>query len=90
MSMSITKREKMVSSLRSYLRTLANRRNSGIVTADDAHNYLGKNGIDEMKVRTRLSFINSAFATEEFESVGYTPSSRPAAKGRSITEWTLA
>jgi hypothetical protein len=87
--MSNQKREKMVSGLRGYLRSLANRRSSGVVTADDAHNYLGKNGIDEMKVRTRLSFINAAFSNG-FEQVGYTYSSRPAAKGRSISEWTIA
>ena len=86
MSMSNTKREKLVSGLRGYLRSLSNRRSSGTVTADDAHTYLGKNGIDSGKIRTRLSFINAAFSNG-FEQVGYTASSRPAAKGRSITEW---
>lgn len=90
MSMSNKKREKMISSLRTYLRSLANRRSSGTVTADDAQAYLSKQGINELMVRTRLSFINSAFSGDIFAATGYVPSSRPAAKGRAITEWTLA
>ena len=88
MSMSNNAREKMVTSLRSYLRSLASRRNNGIVTADDAHNYLNRTNVSPRKVRTRLSLINSAFSGD-FYAVGSTPSSREAAKGRQITEWTI-
>jgi hypothetical protein len=87
--MSNKQREKTVSGLRSYLRSLTNRRSSGTVTADDAHTYLTKSGVREQMVRTRLSFINSAFSNG-FEAVGEVASNRPAAKGRYITEWTTA
>lgn len=87
MAISNTQREKLVSNLRSYLRGLSNRRNSGTVTADDAQNYLTRKGIRELQVRTRQSLINSAFIGGQFEPVGSTPSARPAAKGRQITEW---
>ena len=89
MSMSNKQREKTVSGLRSYLRSTANRRSSGTVTADDAHTYLTRKGVRELMVRTRLSFINSAFSNG-FEAVGEVASSRPAAKGRYITEWIAA
>ncbi len=83
-------REKLINGMTSYLRSLANRRNSGVVTADDAHTYLSRAGINELMVRTRLSFINSVFTTGMFEQVGYAPSTRPQAKGRSISTWTVA
>jgi hypothetical protein len=83
-------REKLINGMTSYLRGLANRRSSGVVTADDAHTYLTRAGINELMVRTRLSFINSVFGTGMFEQVGSTPSSRPQAKGRSISTWSVA
>lgn len=89
MSMSIKQRERTVTGLRSYLRNTANRRSSGTVTADDAHTYLTRQGVRELMVRTRLSFINSAFSNG-FDSVGAVASSRPSAKGRYITEWATA
>lgn len=83
-------REKLINQMTSYLRSLANRRSSGVVSADDAHNYLTRAGIREQMVRTRLSFINSVFSNGEFEAVGSAPSSRPQARGRAITTWTTA
>lgn len=74
----------------SYLRSLASRRSSGTVTADDVHTYLTRDGVREEQVRTRLSFINSVFSNEMFESMGTSRSTRPQAKGRTITAYTLA
>jgi len=74
----------------SYLRSLANRRSTGVVSADDVHNYLTRDGVREQQVRTRLSFINSVFSSGMFEQDGMVASSRPQAKGRYITAWTLA
>jgi hypothetical protein len=85
-----TKAETMVRGLTSYLRSLANRRNDGIVTADDVHAYLNRRGISARATRTRLSFVNSVLRSPVFESAGSVYSSRPQAKGRSITAWTLA
>jgi predicted Zn-dependent protease len=83
-------REATVRRIASYLRTLANRRNDGMVSADDVHTYLTRDGVREQQVRTRLSFINSVFSTGMFEQVGTAPSTRPQAKGRSISMWTTA
>lgn len=83
-------REKLINGMTSYLRGLANRRSSGVVTADDAHTYLSRAGIDELRVRTRLSFINAAFGSGMFEQAGTAPSARPQAKGRAITTWMVA
>ncbi len=47
-----------------YLRSLANRRSTGTVSADDVHNYLTRDGVREQQVRTRLSFINSVFSSD--------------------------
>jgi len=74
----------------SYLRSLASRRSTGIVTADDVHNYLNREGVQPKQVRTRLSFINSVFGSGMFEQTGTVASSRPAAKGRAISTWTIA
>lgn len=83
-------RESTTRRIMSYLRSLATRRDSGIVTADDVHNYLNRDGVREQQVRTRLSFINSVFSSGMFERVGMTSSSRPAARGRAISTYTLA
>jgi hypothetical protein len=79
-----------ISTLRSYLRGLARRRSSGTVTADDAQNFLTRQGMPNTMVSDRLAVINSVFQGGDFRSVGYTNSTRPEAKGRSITEWSLA
>lgn len=83
-------RENMMRQMLSYLRSLANRRSSGVVTADDAHAFLTRMGIRERQVRTRLSYINSAFGSGLFEQAGTTYSTRPAAKGRAISKWATA
>lgn len=91
MSKSISaKNETLVSSLTSYLRSLANRRNTGVVTADDAQNFLTRKGVSSKMIRTRQAVINSALMSGDFEAGDKVPSSRPAAKGRQITEWYLA
>ena len=74
----------------SHLRSLVSRRTTGVVTADDVHNYLNREGVHEKQVRTRLSFINSVFGSGMFEQTGTVASSRPAAKGRAISAWTVA
>ena len=86
MSMSQKQREQTVTKLRAYLRSLAGRRSNRRVTADDAQAYLTKQGLHEKMVRTRLSFINSAFS-EGFKAKGEVASARPQAKYRRITEW---
>lgn len=74
--------------LRSYLRSLSRRRNSGTVTADDVHTFLNRNtNIDENSSTLRVAFVNKVFQSPDFEPVGYTRSTRPAARGRVITEW---
>ena len=78
----------MTKRINTYLRTLTNRRSSGIVTADDVHTYLNKEGVAPQQVRTRLSFINSVLREPTFIPTNTVPSSRPAAKGRMITAWT--
>jgi hypothetical protein len=78
------------SKMRSYLYSLARKRAEGTVTADDAHRYMDREGIRPQQVRTRLSFINSVLREPNFEPVDVVASQRPAARGRSITEWTIA
>lgn len=75
--------------MRSWLTSLARKRNSGTVTADDAHTYLDRQGIQPQQIRTRLRFINSVLREPNFEYAGRTSSSRPAAKGRMISEWSI-
>lgn len=79
----------VVSGVRSYLRKLANRRIAGTVTADDAHRYMNQYESLNGKIRTRLAITNSAFLGGNFESVGMVPSTRPEARSRQITEWSL-
>jgi len=73
----------------SYLRKLSRSRIAGTVTADDAHRFLTREGVQPEQVRTRLRFINMAFNnnSEYFYPVGEVQSTRPAARGRMITEW---
>lgn len=73
--------------LRSYLRTLARRRDSGVVTADDAHTYLTRQGLSERNIGIRLSMINRVLREPNFYPVGLTASRRPAARYRQIAEW---
>lgn len=77
------------SRMRSWLSSLARRRSNRTVTADDVHTYLDRQGV-RSQVRTRLSYINSVLREPNFECTGTTRSSRPAAKGRTIGQWTLA
>lgn len=86
-NISQTRRSKLVSGLRSYLRSIASRRQSGTVTADDANTYLSRNGVSSRSVRARQSLINSAFQGGNFVQAGVTTSNRPVAKSRYITEW---
>lgn len=83
-------RESTVRRIASYLRSLANRRSTGTVTADDVHTYLTRDGVRAQQTRTRLSFVNAVFGTGMFEYAGVTASNRPAARGRSISMYTVA
>lgn len=76
---------KITRGLTSYLRSLSSRRQSRVVTADDANTYLFRNGITS--IDSRLSCINSAFSNPDFVQVQKTPSLRSQAKGRKITAW---
>lgn len=80
--------ERTVNGMRSWLYSLARRRASGTVTADDAHKYLDRQGFRKNEIFTRLSFINSVLRDGNFANVGRTPSTRPAARRRMINEWT--
>lgn len=82
-----TEFNRTVSGLRSWLRSLARKRVSGTVTADDVHRYLDRDGVRPKQVRTRLRFINSVLRSPNFQYVGETRSTRPAARGRMISEW---
>lgn len=77
------------SRMRSWLTSLARKRNSRTVTADDAHTYLDRQGVQPQQVRTRLRFINSVLREPNFAYAGRTTSSRPAAKRRMISEWSI-
>lgn len=79
-------REKVVTKLASYLRNVSRKRSNSVVTADDAQKFLSKNRF-RGNVNDRLSVIRSALRTPTFTPVGYTTSSRPAAKSRYITQW---
>lgn len=82
--------DRTASKMRSWLYNIARKRSTGTVTADDAHRYLDREGVRPQQVRTRLSFINAVLREPNFEAVGSVPSQRPAARGRAITEWTVA
>lgn len=79
----VTVREDVLDGLRSRLRTLSRRRVDGVVTADDATDYLNQRGVRQ--VRNRLSYVNRAFS--EFSPVGTVSSERPSARYRKITMW---
>lgn len=82
--------ERTANRMKSWLYSLARRRSTGTVTADDAHTYLDREGVRPQQVRTRLSFINSVLREPNFAPVGVINSQRPAARSRTITEWTIA
>lgn len=77
-----------ISGLRGYLRGLARRRNSGIVTADDAARWLSRNGFED--TRDRLRVVNSVLHANspEFSVAGTTNSERPEMKGYRINQWS--
>lgn len=85
-----TKNSSRVKKLHTYLRSLARRRASRVVTADDAQNYLNKQGMPRNMTNARLSVINSVFGSGDFEPVGRVKSTRPESKGRTITEWSIS
>ena len=87
---STTQFEKTTKKAYNYLRSLSNRRSDGVVTADDVQSFLNKQGVRPEQVRTRLKFINSVLREPMFEQVGTVSSTRPAAKGRAISAWTVA
>jgi hypothetical protein len=80
--------ENTVNKLRSYLRRLANSRNSGVVSADDVHNFVQRNKLS-LSQDDKLSLTRSVLNESEFMVVYYAPSSRPEAKGRQVAQWTL-
>lgn len=82
----MTNRTKLVNGLTNYLRKLSTRRNSGVVTADDAQRYLSNRNYRGNR-NSRLSVIRTALNDTKFASVGYTPSTRPVARSRRIAVW---
>lgn len=81
-------REKVVSGLTSYLRSLSRRRSTAVVTADDAQRFLDNKNF-EGNTNERLSVIRSVLREPTFYSVGAASSSRTAARGRTITQWVV-
>lgn len=82
-------REKMISRTTSYLRGLAHRRPNNIVTADDIQNYLSRQGFSN-NVNERLSVVRSVLNPNTgFHRIGTTQSTREAARGRTISTWTV-
>ena len=73
--------------LESYLKGLAKRRKTRRVSADDAHRFLDRQGVNG----NRVSLINRVFnnASDSFKPVGTIFSERPIAKRRTITAWEL-
>lgn len=80
--------ERTVNGMRTWLYDIARKRTSRIVTADDAHRYLDRQGFRKNEVYTRLSFINSVLREGNFRCVGMMPSERPVARRRLINAWT--
>lgn len=86
-SVSSTRYDRIVRGMRSWLYSLSRRRVNNTVTADDAHTYLDRQGFRKREIFTRLSFINAVLRDGNFDVVGKTPSTRPAARRRLINEW---
>lgn len=80
---------KTANRMRSWLYSIARKRNSGIVTADDAHTYMDRAGISQSQVFDRLSLVNSVLREPYFVTKGITASERPAARGRAINAWSM-
>lgn len=87
-SVSAERYERTVNGMRTWLYNIARKRASRIVTADDAHRYLDRQGFRKNEVYTRLSFINSVLREGNFDVIGRMPSTRPAARRRLINAWT--
>lgn len=83
------KYDRTVRGMRSWLYSLVRKRTGRTVTADDAHTYLDRSGFRKNEVYTRLSVINSVLRDGNFDVVGRTPSTRPAARRRLINAWTV-
>ena len=88
--MSVAAREKIVNSVRTRLSQLAKRRSSGTVSADDVHRLLDQTGVAKRQPNVRLGFVRSVLREPTFEYAGEARSTRPAARGRMISEWALA
>lgn len=82
----MTKREEMISGLNTYLRNLADRRETGVVSAADARRYLDRKNY-RGRQNTRLSIVRSVLNESNFTAVGYMPSPVPESKGRRIAAW---
>jgi hypothetical protein len=81
-------RESVVTKATTYARSLARRRGSRIVTADDVQNYLTKQNYRGSQ-NDRLSIVRSVLNAKNFVNLGRTHSTRDAARSRSITAWTI-
>lgn len=81
-------RESVVTKATSYVKGLARRRGSRIVTADDVQNYLTKNRFRGNQ-NDRLSIVRSVLNDSNFVSLGRTRSTRDVARSRTITAWTV-
>lgn len=86
--MNSTTTEKTVAKATSYLRSLAKKRTSSIVTADDVQSFLSKAGF-KGNTNKRLSVIRSVLRGPTFYAIGNTRSTREAARSRTITAWKL-
>jgi hypothetical protein len=80
-------RESVVTKATTYVRSLARRRGSRIVTADDVQNYLTKQNFRGNQ-NERLSVVRSVLNDRNFTKIGTTQSSRDVARSRTISAWT--
>jgi len=85
----ITSVDAGISRLRSYLRRLSIRRKDGVVTADDAHKFLTREGVTDPNERLRITNSVLNAHNDEFTSGATRPSARPQMKGYRISEWTF-
>jgi hypothetical protein len=75
--------------LRSLYRNLARRAQRRAVTADDVHELLDRRGYSKNPTK-RLRVIRSLLNESLFKPVGvFVPSSRAAARSRTIQTWAL-
>ena len=75
----------------SYLKRLSRGRSSSTVNATDVHRFLDRKKVSRNPL-IRLSFINKVLNpyTQSIFRVGTVVNTRPAARGRKITEWMFA